>query len=264
MANRLSRRHLLIGSGAAIGAAAVARLGRSQSMATPTDASSPNWGIAVDLGRCASRVGCTACIDACHEVHRVPSSERPTGEPPGGDRHAIAWLWKEPFARVFPEQAHPYQSTVSAALPTLVLCNHCKHPPCTRVCPTGATWRRDDGIVAMDVHRCIGCRYCMTACPFEARSFNWNTPRPGPSTSTYPSRTAGVVEKCTLCVERIDRGQPPLCVETCRDRGAEALTFGDLRDATSPLRQLLATRRVLRRRPGLGTEPSIFYVEGRS
>lgn len=145
-------------------------------------------------------------------------------------------------------------------MPVLVLCNHCTNAPCTRVCPTQATWRRSDGVVAMDAHRCIGCRYCMTACPFGARSFNWENPKPEQTANNYPARTAGVVEKCNLCVERLDAGQIPLCVDTCRVRGTAALTFGNLEDASSPLRQLLASRQVLRRKPGLGTEPSIFYL----
>ena len=112
----------------------------------------------------------------------------------------------------------------------------------------------------MDAHRCIGCRYCMTACPFGARSFNWENPKPAETASNYPARSAGVVEKCNLCVERLDVGQVPLCVETCQARGTAALTFGNLEDADSSLRRLLASRQVLRRRPALGTEPSIFYL----
>jgi molybdopterin-containing oxidoreductase family iron-sulfur binding subunit len=100
----------------------------------------------------------------------------------------------------------------------------------------------------------------MTACPFGARSFNWEQPQSAPTAGNYPSRTAGVVEKCNLCVERLDVGQIPLCVETCRTRGTAALTFGNLEDPNSPLRQLLASRQVLRRRPALGTEPSVFYL----
>jgi len=100
----------------------------------------------------------------------------------------------------------------------------------------------------------------MSACPFGARSFNWEQPQSGPTANSYPSRTAGVVEKCTLCVERIDAGRLPLCVETCRTRGTAALTFGDLEDPGSELRRLLASREVLRRRPSLGTEPSVFYL----
>jgi molybdopterin-containing oxidoreductase family iron-sulfur binding subunit len=225
------------------------------------------WGIAVDIARCAGRDGCRRCIEACHAVHRVPRVADP--------RHEVKWVWKEPFARVFPEQVHSYEPTARVQLPVLVLCNHCQNAPCTKVCPTGATWRRGDGVVAMDEHRCIGCRYCMAACPYGSRSFNWEDP-PGNSgdhcagspewtrtacaQSSYPARAAGVVEKCNLCVERIDAGQAPLCVETCNALGPAALTFGDLQDATSPLRRLLGERQVLRRRPSLGTEPHVFYL----
>jgi len=251
MSRDLSRRDLLAGTGAALGAAivgvAVAPKAGGQSFGkAPT-----RWGMAIDLGRCAGQSGCRRCIEACHAAHRVPAVADP--------RHEVKWVWKEPFARVFPEQVHPYQTEERRQSPVLVLCNHCKNAPCTRVCPTSATWRRSDGVVAMDEHRCIGCRYCLTACPYGARSFNWEEPD-SPATSNYPARTAGVVEKCTLCVERLDVGQIPLCVETCQRAGMAALTFGNLEDANSPLRQLLATRSVLRRRPELGTEPSVFYL----
>ncbi len=206
----------------------------------------------MDLPRCARQTGCRACIDACHSAHRVPSTADP--------QHEIKWVWKEPFARVFPEQDHPYASGSARQLPVLVLCNHCRNAPCTRVCPTQATWRRSDGVVAMDQHRCIGCRYCMAACPFGARSFNWEKPQPAVGASNYPARTAGVVEKCTLCVERLDAGEVPVCVEACKGRGIGALTFGNLEDAGSSLRQALGSRQVLRRRPSLGTEPSVFYL----
>jgi molybdopterin-containing oxidoreductase family iron-sulfur binding subunit len=243
-----SRRDLLVGAGATLGAAVAATAARK----ARAGAGQAHWGIAVDIGRCASRDGCRACIDACHLAHRVPSVADP--------RHEIKWVWKEPFARVFPEQVTSYETEAYLRLGVLVLCNHCGKPPCTKVCPTGATWRRSDGVVAMDEHRCIGCRYCMTACPYAARSFNWEAHKPSPGPGSYPARTLGVVEKCTLCVERIDGGLGPLCVEVCGSRGASALTFGNLEDAGSPLRQLLASRPVLRRRPSLGTEPSVYYV----
>jgi len=246
----LTRRDLLAGAGAAVGAASLTRSG----IAAVSGQGIPRWGIAVDVSRCASQSGCRACIDACHAAHRVPALADP--------RHEIKWVWKEGFARVFPEQDHGYETQAQRDLPVLVLCNHCKNAPCTRVCPTGATWHRSDGVVAMDQHRCIGCRYCMAACPFGARSFNWEDPHVAPTTSSYPARAAGVVEKCTLCVERLDVGQIPLCVETCRARGTGALTFGNLQDSDSPIRRLLATRQVLRRRPALGTEPSVFYLVG--
>lgn len=230
------------------GAATRTAAGASPAMA----AGSPLWGLAIDLARCASRAGCRRCTDVCHSAHRVPTVSDP--------RHEVKWVWKEPFARVFPEQIQAWDGEARAQMPALVLCNHCTEAPCTKVCPTGATWRRRDGVVAMDEHRCIGCRYCMVACPYGARSFNWDAAVRAPSTSRYPARTAGVVEKCSLCVERIDAGQIPLCVEACGALGAAALTFGNLADVSSPLRRLLSTRQAIRRRPSLGTEPRVFYL----
>jgi Fe-S-cluster-containing dehydrogenase component len=129
-----------------------------------------------------------------------------------------------------------------------------------RVCPTQATWKREkDGIVMMDWHRCIGCRYCMAACPYGSRSFNWRDPRPDiaePNTG-YPTRTKGVVEKCTFCDARLAKGKLPACVEACPQK---AMTFGDLDDAGSNVRQLLKEQYAIRRKPELGTEPEIFYI----
>jgi len=128
-----------------------------------------------------------------------------------------------------------------------------------RVCPTQATWKRDDGIVDMDWHRCIGCRYCMAACPYGSRSFNWMDPRryiQHPN-AEFPTRTKGVVEKCTFCTERLVAGRLPGCVEACPEK---ALVFGNLADPHSPIRELLAKRQHLRRRPELGTGPAVFYI----
>ena len=254
MTKGLSRRDLLAGGGAALGAAVVGGAVARTALGATIGKDIPLWGLAIDLARCASREGCHACVDACHTTHRVPAVTE--------TRHEIKWVWKEPFARVFSEQTHAWETEARQQAPVLVMCNHCTQSPCTKVCPTGATWRRSDGVVAMDEHRCIGCRYCMAACPYGSRSFNWVEPKPSPSASSYPKRTAGVVEKCTLCVERIDDGLIPLCVETCQRAGAAALVFGNLEDASSPLRQLLSTRQVLRRRPALGTEPRVFYLVG--
>jgi Fe-S-cluster-containing dehydrogenase component len=112
----------------------------------------------------------------------------------------------------------------------------------------------------MDPHRCIGCRYCMAACPYGSRSFNWENPSEAEHAGGYPQRSAGVVEKCTLCVERIDIGLAPWCVEACTRAGKAALTFGDLADPTSEVSRLLAARRALRRRPELGTLPNVYYL----
>jgi molybdopterin-containing oxidoreductase family iron-sulfur binding subunit len=148
-----------------------------------------------------------------------------------------------------------------------VLCNHCDNPPCVLVCPTQATWRREsDGIIMMDQHRCIGCRYCVAACPYGSRSFNFSTPFPRPlekqqpTNPDYPTRTKGVVEKCNFCAERLAKGLAPKCVESCKKEGAGALTFGDLNDPESEVRKILATTFTVRRKPDLGTNPQIFYV----
>ena len=121
----------------------------------------------------------------------------------------------------------------------------------------------------MDMHRCIGCRYCMAACPFGARSFNWRDPRPyvehdalGKPLSDFPTRMKGVVEKCTFCAERIDEGLEPACVEAVKGiPGAEdALVFGDVSDASSDVRRILAERTAMIRRPTLGTGPNVYYL----
>lgn len=208
-------------------------------------------GIVIDVRRCLDVQDCHACIDACHLAHNVPAIP---------DRaHEVKWIWKEPFERAF---AVDEQNTTPAALrgrEVLVFCNHCDNPPCVRVCPTQATWKRDDGVVAIDEHRCIGCRYCVAACPYGSRSFNWVDPRPylASTTSGYPTRTRGVVEKCNLCEERLAAGRLPACVEACPGR---AMLFGDLQDPTSEIRHVLADRYTIRRKPELGTRPQVFYA----
>ena len=255
MKQNLTRRALLVGTGATvIGAAVVAAAqarGAEQSQGAeqrPT----PHYGLLIDLNQCASRGNCRACIDACHEAHSVPTISDP--------RHEVKWVWKAPFGRVFPEQTHSLTPTQRLQLPALVTCNHCTSPACTRVCPTRATWKRSDGVVMQDPHRCIGCRYCMAACPYGSRSFNWEDPPKSQQRGAYPQRSAGVVEKCTFCAERIDQGQLPMCVAACSRAGAGALCFGDVNDPNSEACRLLATRQVLRRKPELGTQPNVYYL----
>src|SRR4030043_1550809 len=144
--------------------------------------------------------------------------------------------------------------------PMLVLCNHCDNPPCVRVCPTQATFKRaEDGIVMMDYHRCIGCRFCIAGCPYGARSMNYRDPRPfiKKLNPEFPTRTKGVVEKCNFCEERLGKGMMPACVEACPEK---ALVFGDLEDPRSEVRQLLSSRFAIRRKSELGTGPQIYYL----
>jgi len=209
------------------------------------------WAMVINLRTCLEKEGCRDCVKACHEVHNVPDMADPKDE--------IKWIWDVPFEEAFPSQKHDYIQDDLRHSPVTVLCNHCDNPPCTRVCPTGATWKREDGIVMMDYHRCIGCRYCMAACPYGSRSFNWRDPRPfiEETDPVFPTRTKGVVEKCNFCVERLARGQLPACVESCEGK---SLVFGDLADPNSEVRELLRGQYSIVRKPGLGTRPSVYYI----
>jgi Fe-S-cluster-containing dehydrogenase component len=206
----------------------------------------------IDPAKCLEKDGCRACIDACHTAHNVPAI--------ADARHEVKWIWKEKVERTFADaqDAAVFPVTLRGR-DVLVFCNHCDNPPCVRVCPAGATWKRDDGIVAIDEHRCIGCRYCVAACPYGSRSFNWTDPRPHIAhiDAAYPTRTAGVVEKCTFCEERLAAGRLPACVEACPER---ALLFGDLGDPSSEVRRVLDARFSIRRKPELGTRPQLYYV----
>lgn len=213
-----------------------------------------------------------ACIETCHRVHNVPQFDNP--------KHEIKWIWHAEYKHVFPGQKHELIGEKYEHAPFLVMCNHCDNPACVRVCPTKATFKRkSDGIVLMDMHRCIGCRFCMAACPFGARSFNWVIPWPResagalprfgkgeePPNPEFPTRAKGVVEKCNFCAERLYKGQIPACVEVCQEaaekKGTEpALVFGDLEDPDSEVRELLRTHYSLRRKPELGTNPNIYYI----
>ena len=209
------------------------------------------WAMVVDLRKCLREQGCTLCIEACHQVHNVPNLK--------DRRHEVKWIWKEAFEHVFPPDGAEYTVADLRGAPLPVFCNHCDDPPCVRVCPTQATWRREDGVVMMDWHRCIGCRYCVAGCPYGSRSFNWVDPRPHIArlTPDFPTRSKGVVEKCTLCPERLAAGRPPACVEACKPK---AMVFGDLEDPDSEVRGLLRTRFAIRRRPELGTRPQVYYL----
>jgi molybdopterin-containing oxidoreductase family iron-sulfur binding subunit len=171
----------------------------------------------------------------------------------------IKWIWKSPYEKAFPTASQQFVSPEVKDRPVLALCNHCAEPPCTRACPTEATFKRWDGIVSMDYHRCIGCRFCMAACPYGSRSFNWRDPRPAikEMSTSYPTRERGVVEKCNFCSERLIKGLLPACVETCPEK---ALTFGDLNDPRSDIRMLLESNQTMQRKPELGTRPSVFYI----
>jgi molybdopterin-containing oxidoreductase family iron-sulfur binding subunit len=207
------------------------------------------WGMVIDMKKLNEET-MKKCIDICHRIHNVPDIKNPKEE--------IKWIWTETFEHAFPGQESEYMSEEIKEMPFLVLCNHCDNPPCVRVCPTKATFKREDGIVMMDMHRCIGCRFCMAACPFGARSFNWRNPRPfiKEENMGYPTRMKGVVEKCTLCYERLAVGLIPACVEVSNG----ALIFGDLAAPDSEIRKVLREHYTIRRKSELGTNPSVYYI----
>jgi len=217
-------------------------------------------GFVVDVSMLKTDEDYKRCIDACHHIHNVPVIANP--------KHEVKWIWKEAFENTFPGTEHEYMGHEFKEKNFLVFCNHCAQPACVRVCPTKATFKRKDGIVMQDMHRCIGCRFCMAACPFGARSFNYIDPRgkddKGPmirvENPKFPTRMIGVVEKCTACYERLAIGQQPACAEASNG----AIVFGDLEDPTSEVRKLIATKYTIRRKPELGTQPNIYYVIGGS
>ncbi len=228
------------------------------------------WALVVETAKCQAKNGCRACTEVCHGEHNVPTIPNQGAN----QRHQVEWIWPVPYHNAFPEQQHhEFDKEPGENDPVVVLCNHCKNPPCVRVCPTQATFKRQrDGIVLMDMHRCIGCRYCMAACPYGARSFNFLDPsayiNDGKPHDRFPQRTKGVVEKCNFCAEllakQLSGPKPqtpePYCVKACREAGHDALHFGDLYDDSSSVRKLLESQHTIRRKPNLGTMPSVFYI----
>lgn len=205
------------------------------------------WGMVINLSAC---IGCDYCVYACQAVNDVPDAMR----------WNVHLLERTDTGQIF-HMTRP--------------CLHCQDAPCVAVCPVGATYVRDDGIVIMDYNKCIGCRYCQVACPYGARSFNWGE-REGDSGyqpewggAEIERRPRGVIEKCTFCVHRIDRGlaqglipgldrqATPACVNICP---VKARLFGDLNDPASPVSQAIASNPTFRLREDLGTEPNVYYI----
>jgi molybdopterin-containing oxidoreductase family iron-sulfur binding subunit len=197
------------------------------------------WGMVIDLNKCQS--DCTLCMDACRHENNVAFH--------GDKRWDIHWIRKVKVKD--PE--------ISSEKSVLLLCNHCDDPPCAQVCPVQATYRREDGIVVVDHHRCIGCRYCMIACPYNARYFNYKENHEWPN-KNYPKRSHGVAESCTFCAHLLDSGRPAACVDACSKAGFEALVLGDLNDPNSEVSKLISSRPVKRIREDFGTKPKVYYL----
>lgn len=221
------------------------------------------WGMVIDTRKLNEQV-MKDITQACHIAHNVPDFNHKVDEQkypntrPVNHKQEIKWIWDEHFNYAFPEKEDEFLAEKFKHLSFPVLCNQCKSAPCVQACPTKATFKREDGIVLMDFHRCIGCRFCMAACPYGARSFNFRDPRPfiAETQADFPTRSKGVVEKCNLCAERLAKGEQPHCVEA----GQGAIVVGDLEDPNSEVRVLLHDNYSIRRKQGLGTEPSVYYV----
>ncbi|MDK2822207.1 MAG: hypothetical protein PWQ67_79 [Clostridia bacterium] len=208
-----------------------------------------NWAMVVDMNKLESELD--ECISACHKTHNVPDI--------GNKKEEVKWIWTDSFESLFHDIEHGHLTGKIRHKNFLALCNHCENPACVRVCPTKATFKSNDGIVMMDFHRCIGCRYCMAACPYGARSFNFKDPRPylKEINPKYPTRTKGVVEKCNFCSERLAEGLLPACVEASKNGG---LVFGDLDDPNSEVRKILDSQYTIQRSYSFGTKPKVFYI----
>lgn len=211
--------------------------------------SAHRWAMVIDQSKC---IGCELCVKACSANNDVDPE------------HSWTRMEHEPANGSGEEVYRP------------VPCMHCQDAPCVEICPVGASYRRDDGIVMMDYERCIGCRYCQLACPYGARHFNWETyTADNPNVPAYglpemPRRPRGVAEKCSFCYQRIDRGlafgltpgvdaaATPACVVACPEK---ARLFGDLNDPNSPVSVALRNAPdAYRLREELGTEPRVYYI----
>ncbi|MGD2138204.1 MAG: 4Fe-4S dicluster domain-containing protein [Gammaproteobacteria bacterium] len=211
-----SRRRFLGGSAAVAGLAIAPgvllhEIGNAKPAEEPVSGN-VRWGMLIDTSKCAD--GCDDCVQACNDEHGLTGHGRPATD--------AQWIRK---VKLKDKQTGHVQT-----LP--LLCQHCEHPPCVDVCPTGASFKRADGIVLVDKHICIGCRYCMMACPYKARSFIHETLH---DQKPYAPRGKGTVESCTFCVHRVDNDETPACVEACTAEHHNAMEFGDLNDPSSSI-----------------------------
>lgn len=221
------------------------------------------WGMAIDLDRCT---GCQACVAACHAENNLPVS---TPESAAKGR-AVHWIRVDRYYEgEFPDVRVRYMP---------VLCQQCDEAPCEPVCPVYATYKNAEGLNVQVYNRCVGTRYCANNCPYSVRFFNWFDPTwPAPLDLQHNPdvsiRMTGVMEKCTFCIQRIQRGKTeakqenrpvadgdinPACVQSCP---AKAMVFGDLNDPESEVSRLAANGRSTRLLEHLGTKPKVFYLQ---
>ncbi|MEN8174473.1 MAG: sulfate reduction electron transfer complex DsrMKJOP subunit DsrO [Pseudomonadota bacterium] len=204
------------------------------------------WGMLIDTSKCAD--GCEACVEACDTENGLTAYTPPEGQ--------SEEMWDEQRPKWIRQVK--VKDNLSGRVSTLpMLCQHCEHPPCVDVCPTNASFRRADGIVLVDRHTCIGCRYCMMACPYKARSFIHESVDIKP---TISPRGKGCVESCTFCVHRLDNGETTTaCQEACAKDGHQAIIFGDLRDPDSEVSKALEEHAAVEIRADLNLNTGVRY-----
>jgi tetrathionate reductase subunit B len=194
-----------------------------------SDSTKVRWGMLIDTEQCKP-----GCVTACNKENGLSGGTAATDS---------QWIRKIEIKDI--------SSGRETSLP--MMCQHCEEPPCVDVCPTGASFKRADGIVLVDKHRCIGCRYCMMACPYKARSF---VHEPLYDQKPDVPRGKGTVESCTLCVHRVDKGQQPACAQACPNK---AILFGNLNDANSEIAQKIRSVASVQVRADLQLNPGIRY-----
>lgn len=217
----------------------------SVAQAKPADqpvSSDVRWGMLVDTNKCSQ--GCDACVTACEQFNGWGAGSE--SEKNSAPEQKAQWIRKV--------ELHNKETGHTHSLP--MMCQHCETPPCADVCPTGASFKRADGIVLVDKHICIGCRYCMMACPYKARSFIHESIE---DQRMHAPRGKGTVESCNMCVSRVDNGEQPACVEACAADGHKAIVFGDLKDPNSEISQAVKKYSTTQVRADLGLNPGVRY-----
>ncbi len=222
----------------------------------------PKWGMVIDLNKCT---GCGECAAVC----KVENNVAIVGKEESDEGRTMLWM------DMITEYEGEYPHVKVRYLPRP--CFHCDNPPCTKVCPVRATYRNEEGIITQIFPQCIGCRYCMAACPYTVKSFNWYKPQwPSEMASALNPdvsvRPAGIVEKCTFCIHRLQKAKErvasekrelqdgdylPACVESCP---TQAFSFGDLENPDSDVSKLARSPRAFRMLEELGTEPKVYYL----
>lgn len=201
------------------------------------------YGMVIDLDKC---MGCHTCSISCKMQNNVPDGMLWNRVVSVGDEGL------DSVEGIFPNVKRKY-------IP--IACQHCDNAPCQKACPVGATYYDENGAVQIDYGRCIGCRYCMAACPYNVRVFNWQEAERHPDFNygdgVVPVRDVGVVEKCTFCKERTSEGLDPMCVECCP---AEARVFGDLDNPNSEVSRLIRERNGEQLLKEKGTKPKVYYL----